>query len=160
MVALGLVVTACGTAQAQDLTKPSVSAKMICGAEAQKDLAADLNIKPIRVTSPTWKDHVYSCSYMYKSGVVRLSVKELSNATATRSYFDGLATRLGKRSDPLSLGQGSFFTADGSVIVRKDFKVLEVDVSALPVKFTRANLSRSDTAVNFAVTIMGCWTGK
>jgi hypothetical protein len=42
-----------------------------------------LAIKPDLVTSPTWADHVYSCSYEYPTGSFLVSVKELANRAAT-----------------------------------------------------------------------------
>ena len=53
----------------------------------------------------------------------------------------------------------AFATKDGSVYVRKDFKVLKVDVSKLPASVGKTPISRADAAVSVAQLIMGCWTG-
>ena len=74
---------------------------------------------------------MYSCQYVYPSGVVSLSVKELKDASATKRYFEKLGNALGRRPGKLALGGGGFTAMDGSVVVRKDFKVLDVDVSKL-----------------------------
>ena len=111
---------------------PSSSAKMICSSEGQKDIAANLGgVKPAVVTAPTWSGDVYSCTYAYTSGTIALSVKELGTRRATTSYVATLARVLGRRADKLPLGQGAFWTTNGSVVVRKDTKVLLVDTSHL-----------------------------
>jgi hypothetical protein len=140
---------------------PSKSAKMICETEAQNDIyESATGVKTTSITTPKWNDHVYSCDYMYPGGVkIGMAVKELSDAAETTAYFDSLATSLGKTKDIQGLGQGAFQTKDGSVVVRKDYKVLTIDVSKLPSQFGVPPASRGDVAINVGATIMGCWTG-
>lgn len=138
---------------------PSVSAQMICATEAQRDIAESLGVTPTRLTPPTWVDHVYSCTYVYPNGSFTMSVKELSNLAETKAYFDQLGVRLGRKGDSIALGQGAFATADGSVVVRKDFKVLYVDVSKLPATFGQPPQQRADVALSAAAVLMSCWTG-
>lgn len=171
MVATAVTLTACGSASSSaprtvgSVTaqragaSPSTSAKMICEREPQAEIAASLGVKPIRVTTPTWADHVYSCTYVYPNGMIALSVKELNDAPATTSYFGELGNRLGRRPEGIGLGQEAFLTSGGSVVVRKDFKVLEVDISQLPAQFGQPALNPSDVALSVAATVMGCWTG-
>lgn len=134
---------------------------MICESEAEKDIYEQATgVKTVSVTKPTWIDHVYSCAYVYPAGAqITLSVKELSNVDETTAYFDSLATKLGKTKDKLGIGQGSFQVGGGSVVVRKDFKVLLVDVTKLPAQFGVPTETRGDAAINVAEAIMGCWTG-
>ena len=110
---------------------------MICEPEAQQEIYdSATGVKTTSVTTPTWTDHVYSCDYLYPGGVkIGMSVKELSNEAETTAYFQSLATKLHKTKDIPGLGQGAFQTADGSVVVRKDYKVLTIDVSKLPDQF-------------------------
>jgi hypothetical protein len=138
---------------------PSQSAKMVCEAEAQSEIADSIGVTPTQVTTPTWIDRVYACNYVYPGGVISLSVKELGDASATTSYFDELGSRLGHRPDPPALGDGAFVATDGSVVVRKDYKVLDVDISHLPAQFGDPLQDRSDVAVSVATTVMGCWVG-
>jgi hypothetical protein len=140
---------------------PSKSAKMICETEAQKDIyESATGVKTTSITTPTWTDHVYSCDYTYPGGVkVGLSVKELSNEAETTAYFDSLATSMKKTKDIPGVGQGAFQNADGSVVVRKDYKVLTIDVSKLPAQFGVPAAPRGDVAINIGATIMSCWTG-
>jgi hypothetical protein len=139
---------------------PSVSAKMICESEAADDIYDQATgVKTIKPFKPTWVDHVYSCAYVYPNGaVMRLSVKELSSDAETTAYFDSLAQKLGKAKDRPEVGK-AFTTRNGSLVVRKDYKVLLVDVSKLPASFGVPADPREDVAVNVGVTIMGCWTG-
>jgi len=138
---------------------PSISAKMICENEVKNELSSLLGEQPIKPVAPTWKDHVYSCTYKYKGGDLTLSVKELADQNATDEYFDSLATQLGKTQNINGLGQGAFTTSDKSAVVRKDYKVLLVDISGLPKQFGNPPDSRDNIALNVAATIMGCWTG-
>ena len=78
------------------------------------------------MTTPTWNGHLYSCRYSYPNGYFTLSVKELSSWSETFAYFRRLRSELGRVSTFPRLGQGGFSTTNGSVVVRKDWKVLLV----------------------------------
>jgi len=139
---------------------PSASAKMICAHETQTDIAAVLGVHTTQPVVPTWTNHLYSCRYTYHSAVMVLSVKELSGKTQTDGYFTSLARRLGQAQRPLAISRGAFFTTRNlSVVVRKDYKVLLVDVSGLPAHFGVPPYTRADVAIKVAATIMDCWTG-
>jgi hypothetical protein len=138
---------------------PSVSAKMICEKEAQDDIAASLGVKVTSVTTPTWADHVYSCTYVYPTARITLSVKEMSTTPETTAYFDARAKALGQRSGRVAIGQGAFQTTNGSVVVRKDWKVLTVDISKVPASFGEPPENAAGVALSIAATILGCWTG-
>ena len=139
-------------------SNPSKSARMVCGAEAEKEIATALGVRTVARPLATWKNHMYSCRYVYPHGVMVLSVKEMSRASETTQYFDQLQATLGK-SQPLQLGQGDFIAKDGSAVVRKDYKVLRVDVTDLPAQFGKPPSQRSTFAADVAVTVLGCWTG-
>ena len=132
---------------------------MICASEARKDVDASLGVAATRVTTPSWVEHQYSCQYEYPGGVISMSVKELDSEAETTDYYDGLGQTLGRQPDDLALGQGAFITTNGSVVARKDWKVLLVDVSQLPGQFGKPPLDHSDAALSVAATIMGCWSG-
>jgi hypothetical protein len=174
IVAFGLAIAGCGSSSSSSSAgsgattslaghpagaDPSVSAQMICSTEARTDIAASLGVKAT-VSKPTWINHLYSCTYTYPNGVLTLSVKELDTAAQTTQTYNAFAAQLGRRPDVVSFGQGAFITRNGSVIVRKDFKVLDVDVSKLPLKFGSPPQDRANAALSVAATVMGCWTGS
>ncbi len=137
---------------------PSKSARMICEPEARTDIASSLEVKETSVTKPTWHDHVYSCSYLYPQGKVALSVKELVNAEATTTYFDAILQKYGVTERLPGFGQAAWILRNDDVVVRKDYKVLFVDVQGLPKQFTPKQ-TRADVAKSIAAVVMGCWTG-
>jgi hypothetical protein len=161
-----LVATGCSTTSVVTTTtrpplpagsQPSSIAKQVCH-EAVKDIASVLG-ESATVSQPTWVDHLYSCRYGYPAGSMVLSVKELSSWDETYAYFRSLATRLGRSRTLQGLGQGAFQTTDGSMVVRKDWKVLLVDIGDLPSQFGVPPTSSGDVAVTVADVILGCWAG-
>jgi hypothetical protein len=137
---------------------PSAAARQVCQFEAIQDVDSALG-QSADVVDRTWNHHLYSCRYRYPTGVMTLSVKELSSWGQTLAYFRSLALRLGHRRTLPGLGQGAFQTGDGSVVVRKDWKVLLVDISALPARFGRPATSSGYVAVTVGGVILGCWAG-
>lgn len=137
---------------------PSTISKMVCRPEARHGIASTLG-ENATVSDPTWVDHLFSCTYQYPSGEFTLSIKELSSWSQTLGYFGSLAIEMGKSRDLENLGQGAYQTTDGSVVVRKDWKVLLVDASKLPAQFGVPPTSSAAVAVTVADLILGCWEG-
>lgn len=125
---------------------------------AQKEIAEDLGVKGV-VEDRSWVDHRYSCNYAYPNGVFTLSVQELSSWGQTFSYFRGLGKQLGNDGYLGNLGQGAFRAANGDVVVRKDWKVLLVNITSLPSEFGNPPTSASDVAYTIADIILACWAG-
>jgi hypothetical protein len=150
-----------GTYDQPATPNPSVSAKMVCEAEVQAEIASSLGEQPTQVTTPTWvqADHLYSCRYVYPEGSFALSVKEMSSTAETTAYYNGLGTQFGRRPDRIALGQGAFLTTNGSLVVRKNWKVMFVDVSQVPAQFGQPPQAPSDVALSIAAVIMTCWKG-
>jgi hypothetical protein len=142
---------------------PSVISKMVCDPRAQQEIdkVIENNGKgpPAKVSTPTWVGHVYSCNYTYPNGYFTLSVKELSSWSQTYAYFDSLGKSSSGTQDLGNLGQGAFQLKNGNVVVRKDWKVLYVDISHLPAQFGEPPTSRADIAFTVADLILGCWAG-
>jgi hypothetical protein len=181
LIALAVAVAGCGSshaasgAQSAPTTAPSPAAaaaatphnadeissstRMICADDAKDDLAATLGVDTVAPVTPTWHNHLYSCAYKYTDGSFTLSVEQLSDAASTTRYFTQTGTRLGRVKTLSGLGQGAFTTKDGSVVVKKDDKVLVVDVRRLPARFGVPTDSPANVAISVAATIMGCWTG-
>jgi hypothetical protein len=166
VVLVALLLAACGTTSPKADPKvplpagplPSTISKMVCADEAQHDMAEVLGEKAL-VSTPTWVAHLYSCQYQYHTGEFGLSVKELSSWSQTKAYFRMLGRQLGDTRTIGNLGQGAFQTTDGSIVVRKDWKVLLVDISRLPNQFGVPPTSRAAVAVTVADVILGCWEG-
>ena len=131
---------------------------MVCTPEAQEKFAAALG-ESATVSAPTWSDHLYACDYVYPEGSMTLSVKELSSWAETFAYYNSLAAKLGKQAGLQNLGQGAFQAPNGSVVVRKDWKVLLVDPTKLPSQFGSPATPSADVAVTVADVILGCWAG-
>ncbi len=137
---------------------PSPIALMVCRSKAQREFNEVLGVRAT-VSDRTWVDHKYSCRYGYPDGSFELSVKELSSWNQTLTYFHGLGAQLGDTQSLGNLGQGAFRTSGGDVVVRKDWKVLLVDVSGLPPQFGVPPTSATDVAFTVADLILGCWDG-
>src|SRR5713226_556802 len=75
---------------------PSASAQMVCAPEAQREVATALGSTGTVPVAPTWADHLYSCQYVYPTGVISVSVKELSSHAETGAYFASLHAQLGE----------------------------------------------------------------
>ena len=88
-----------------------------------------------------------------------LTVKELSSWPQTLSYFASIGREQGRATSIPNIGQGAYQTDTGWAVVRKDWKVLTVDISGLPAQFGRPPTSRADVAVTVADLILACWAG-
>ena len=164
VLAVVLGIAGCGSVKASAEspkpagTSPSAISRMVCAKEASGEIAEVVGAKA-SLTSPTWADHLYSCGYRYREGTMVLSVKELSSWTQTYAYFDELAKTLHKTAPVKGLGQGAFVVGDGSVVVRKDWKILLVDISGLHGMVGSPPYSRDTVALDAAAVILGCWSG-
>ena len=164
VLAVVLGIAGCGSVNASAESplpagkSPSAIARMVCAEEAAGEIAQVVGAKA-SLTVPTWADHLYSCGYHYSEGTMVLSVKELSSWTQTYAYFDKLAETLHKTAPVKGLGQGAFVVGDGSVVVRKDWKILLVDISGLHGMVGSPPSSRDTVALDAAAVILGCWSG-
>jgi hypothetical protein len=164
-VAAGILVAAALTAVGLGLgveafATPSLSARMVCAHEAREDLATALGVSTTSIHEPTWTNGVYACQYEYPDGTMTLSVTELADSARTTAYYDGLRRQLGHADTVDDLGDGAFVTTNGSLVVRKDDKVLVVDTTSLPAQFGSPAKSRAQIAITVGTTILGCWTGE
>ncbi len=161
-----MTLAACGSSGAESSARkplpagrlPSNIATEVCAREAQRDMKAALGMKA-SVPTKTWVDHTYSCPYEYPNGRFVLSVKELSSWAQTLAYFHSIGHQLGVSRTLANLGQGAFQVTNGSVVVRKDWKVLLVDVTGLPAQFGVPPTSSRAVAVTVADVILACWAG-
>ena len=164
---LALVVAICFVVQTSEAAAvaplpagrtPSTIATMICKPKARQEIASVLG-EFASVSHPSWVNHLYSCQYKYPTGSMVLSVKELSSWAQTKSYFRMLAKQMGDAQTINGLGQAAIKTKDGSIIVRKDWKVLLVNSVGLPSQFGQPPTSSDAVAQAVAEVILGCWDG-
>jgi hypothetical protein len=138
---------------------PSAISKMVCSTKAQGEIAQALG-ETAQIETPTWVDHLYACRLVYgPSATLELSVKELSSWSQTYAYYGTLRSQLGNAGSLNGLGQGAFQATSGDVVVRKDWKVLLVNIAELPPQFGQPATPSSDVAVTVADVILGCWAG-
>ena len=147
------------SATAASVKQPSVSAKMICADEAKNDIQAALGGIKAQPLVPRWADSTYSCAYVFPTGTMALSVKELPNLQATTAYYAQLEKTLGVKDGELGFGSAAFLAKNDDVVSRKDNKVLVVDVRSLPKMFGTPAQTRATVAINVGEVILGCWTG-
>jgi len=146
--------------ESYDPDRPSASTEQICSDEAAGDIQAALGVQTTQTPAGSWaaSDRIYTCKYVYGAGTMTLTVKQLADAAATDAYVAGAKSRLGNPPTQNVLGNAGFAAPDGSMYVRKDFKVLYVDVSGLPA--TLGSHPRSYVGFAVAAVIMSCWAGN
>jgi len=66
---------------------------------------------------------------------------------------------MGKTQGFYGLGQAAVATTDGSMIVRKDWKVLLINSAGLPPQFGQPPTSSRAVEQSVAEVILGCWDG-
>ncbi len=165
-VLLALAAAGCGASTVVPSTEapqpagasPSSIAKLVCQKKAITEIDEAIG-ENATVSDPTWVDHLYSCDYKYAKGIIVLSVKELSGWSQTLGYFRSLAESLKKKMPIYDLGQGAFRGRDGSIAVRKDWKVLLVNVKGIPSEFGAPPTSSDEVALAVASVILACWKG-
>jgi hypothetical protein len=161
LLAVVLAAAGCGAARQPPQPagrNPSQISRMICAGHAARELAQVVGTTAAR-SAPTWSGHLYSCDYRYSKGVLVLSVKELSSWGQTYSYFNMLARKLHKTMPILGLGQAAFRARDGSVVARKDWKILFADTSGMRGTVGSPGDSPSELALDASAVILACWAG-
>lgn len=138
---------------------PSAATKMICTAETETDIVTVLGLTATPASASSWTDHVYTCTYSLPMGSLVLSVKQSADPAAAKAYFAELRPTLGKTDTLQGLGEGSYGTSAGKVVLVKDNGTLTVDATNLPSVFGAYQAKRADFAYQIASDILACWTG-
>ncbi len=86
------------------------------------------------------------------------TVKGSGNPAAAKAYFTNHRATLGATETLDGLGQGSYGTKTGTVVLIKDSDTLTVDATRLPAVFGKEQSKRFDFAYELASDILGCWT--
>jgi hypothetical protein len=135
------------------------SPRVFCTERVENEIGTSLGVAPVRVTQPRRTKREYSCRYEFADGSMALSVIRYPTVAAAQAYTADAARTRGRRPEAPGLGEGleALVTTDGSMIVRDQRDVLEVDVAALPPEFGQPPQPRSVIALATAVTIIGHW---
>jgi hypothetical protein len=138
---------------------PSPQAEMVCAPEAQEDVQNLIGVVATKVGPIQYANHTTTCRYVYPNGSFTLVVQDLPNDITTTRTYDALAGKLGK-TDTIDLpGAQAFSTTDGSVVLRRDTKVMLVDVTQLPATFGNPPSPRADAARLIMKAVLNCWVG-
>ena len=73
--------------------------------------------------------------------------------------LDSVLKQFGTIQPLKGLGQGAWTLKNSDIVVRKDYKVLLVNVRGIPPPFGPSRMTRTDVALNVAAAIMSCWSG-
>jgi hypothetical protein len=145
-------------AAADNSDSPSAAEKMICAAETHSTITKVLGLKAAPTSRSSWRDHVYTCTYRLPMGTLIVSVKQSAGPAAAETYFREHQATLGATEKLDGLGQGSYGTKSGTVVLLKDNDTLTVDATRLPAVFGDEQSKRFDFAYELASDILGCWT--
>jgi hypothetical protein len=138
---------------------PSEQAEMVCAPEAQEDIQDLVGVVPTKVGPIQYADHTTTCRYAYADGAFTLVVEDLPNDITTTRTYEALAAKLG-RVEKIDLPDAeAFSTTDGSIVLRRDFKVMLVDVTQLPATFGSPPSPRADAARLIMKAVLNCWVG-
>src|SRR6185437_3073905 len=146
-------------AMADQSDAPSDTATMVCGDDIRGQVSQVLKLSAPPKTESSWADQLYTCSYRLPIGPMVLSVKQSAGRAAAAGYFSNLRPTLGNTETLQGLGERSYGTGDGVVVVIKDSLTLKVDTTGLPKVFGADQQRRSDLAYEIASDVLGCWTG-
>lgn len=139
---------------------PSEATKMICTDETRAEIGTVLGLDATPTAESSWKDQVYTCTYALSTGPLVLTVKQSADPAAANDYFARLRPTLGDTAALAGLGQASYGTASGKVVLVKDNDTLIVDATAQPAVLGAYQAKRADFAYQVASDILACWTGE
>jgi hypothetical protein len=138
---------------------PSPQAEMVCLPEAQQDIQDLIGVVPTAVGPIQYANHTSTCRYAYANGAFTLVVQDLPNDITTARTYETLAAKLG-RVEKIDLPDAEAFTTnDGSIVLRRDTKVMLVDVAQLPGTFGNPPSPRADAARLIMKAVLNCWVG-
>ena len=60
----------------------------------------------------------------------------MSSADETTAYFNAITKKFGTGTKLIGLGQGAWVLKNSDAVVRKDYKVLFVNVAGIPAQFS------------------------
>jgi hypothetical protein len=138
---------------------PSAAAQMICGDDIRGQVQQVLKLPTLPSTEHSWDGQLYTCNYRLPMGPMVLSVRQSAGKVAAAGYFTSLRSTFGSTQTLQGLGERSYGTGAGVVVVIKDDLTLTVDTTGLPAVFGPDGQRRADLAYEIASDVLGCWTG-
>ncbi len=138
---------------------PTATARMVCGEDIMGKVVQVLKLTKKPVTTTTWANQLYTCTYALPMGPMVLSVKQSGSNAAAKTYFTSLRSTLGPTESLVGLGEGAYRTTTGIAVVVKDNMTLKVDTTRLPAVFGPEDQKRTDLSNQIASDVLGCWTG-
>jgi hypothetical protein len=159
LLAAVLCVAGCSSSGTTNRTVPRPSARQFCNARARREVSTSLGVRMLTTPKAHADEHRYACTYEFADGAIDMSVTKLTSERDAKARLAAIARERGRRPEPPMLGEEmeAFVTTDGSMVVRKDREVLEVDVGRLPKEFGQPPQARSVIALAVAVTTIGHW---
>jgi hypothetical protein len=142
---------------------PSQPAGMICSLEIAQAVQRTFALRKVPTATDSWADSTYTCDYQLPTSVLRLSVKDLDEATAGRAYFDALGRKLPGAHSIRGLQNLGFPALEtpgstGAVAFLKDHKTLWVDASRVAARDLPPGFNRTGAAYGVAAAVIACWT--
>jgi hypothetical protein len=131
---------------------------MICAAETHSTITEVLGLTSTPTSTASWQDHLYTCTYRLPMGTLIVSVKQSANPAAAAAYYRASRATLGGTETLDGLGEHSYGSKTGTVVLIKDNDTLTVDATHLPDVFGTESSKRFDFAYELASDILGCWT--
>ncbi|NYD42844.1 hypothetical protein [Nocardioides panaciterrulae] len=141
--------------------QPSPAARMVCSDEIAGAVQRTLDLAAPPTGRDTWRNRLYTCDYPIGAQTLRLSVKDLSDATQGRAWFDRLRHRLDGATAIRgleNLGLPAYETTTGDVVFLKDHKTLWVQAGDLSATSLPAGFTRTEVAYGVAAAVVGCWS--
>ena len=131
---------------------------MVCACEAQRELAEALG-EDAMVPSRRGSTTATLCDYQYPERLLHPVGAGSVELGPDLHLYDMLKKQLGDAGRSPTSARAPYQTSNGSVVVRKDWKVLLVNIAGLPARFGVPPTAAGDIAVTVADVILGCWAG-
>ena len=138
---------------------PSPQAEMVCQRRPSRTSRTSSGSSATAVGPIQYANHTSTCRYAYPNGAFTLVVQDLPNDITTTRTYEALAGKLG-RVEKIDLPDAEAYTTnDGSIVLRRDTKVMLVDVTQLPGTFGNPPSPRGDAARLIMKAVLNCWVG-
>ena len=141
-------------------TTPPKKALMVCGGDVPTNIQDALQLSSPPKGATSWSDNLFTCTYPLADGKLVLRVKQSTNDSTARAYFDSRkasAARASTLTGLASLGLPAYETAGGTASFVRDNLTLEVDATAMKSVVGTEKTTRKDFAYTVASFVLACW---